>query len=316
MSSTVPSDAYVRRHNETLERETVKCRTLIFQDSDSDHRPFRIHTYESGSDKIFAILYNRNQQSTGSVSIIDSTKEAFYFELESFFENLFEFNIGIRKAGGIDFRPWSFSADYDQGKAGLQLGNYGSGSTYASIYGGTSASALGNIQITQKSGAPEAHRIFTILRQDGTGVFEIRGGTRPHVFVAADGSSNTGALGLSGLFRIQGTLNEPGIRFDGSGTTQPIVAAGWGGTQYKYRCFENGKMSWSPGNAAADVELSRIGVDVLGTPDSLEMTELSTDIPAGLANTVRLYSRDNGAGKTQLVARFATGAVQVLATEP
>lgn len=40
------------------------------------------------------------------------------------------------------------------------------------------------------------------------------------------------------------------------------------------------------------------------------------DPAAGGANTARLYSKDNGAGKTQLVVRFPTGAVQVVATEP
>lgn len=37
---------------------------------------------------------------------------------------------------------------------------------------------------------------------------------------------------------------------------------------------------------------------------------------APAADTVRLYLKDNGAGKSQLCARFATGAVQVLATQP
>lgn len=34
------------------------------------------------------------------------------------------------------------------------------------------------------------------------------------------------------------------------------------------------------------------------------------------ANKSRLYTNDNGRGKTQLVVQFPTGAVQVLATEP
>jgi len=42
----------------------------------------------------------------------------------------------------------------------------------------------------------------------------------------------------------------------------------------------------------------------------------ANDAAAGGVNTGRLYARDNGAGKTQLVCRFNTGAVQVLATEP
>lgn len=41
-----------------------------------------------------------------------------------------------------------------------------------------------------------------------------------------------------------------------------------------------------------------------------------SDPAAPSANRGRLYFKDNGAGKTQLVVRFNTGAVQVIATEP
>lgn len=41
-----------------------------------------------------------------------------------------------------------------------------------------------------------------------------------------------------------------------------------------------------------------------------------TDPAAPAANFGALYVRDNGAGKTQLVVRFPTGAIQVIATEP
>jgi len=47
----------------------------------------------------------------------------------------------------------------------------------------------------------------------------------------------------------------------------------------------------------------------------LEGPEISDPV-APAANSGRLYFRDNGSGKTQLVARFPTGAVQVIATEP
>jgi len=40
------------------------------------------------------------------------------------------------------------------------------------------------------------------------------------------------------------------------------------------------------------------------------------DPDAPSANFGRLYIRDNGSAKTQLCVRFATGAIQVLATEP
>ena len=49
--------------------------------------------------------------------------------------------------------------------------------------------------------------------------------------------------------------------------------------------------------------------------NDLIMSE-QTDIAAPAANKVVIYCRDNGAGKTQLVARFPTGAVQQIAIEP
>ena len=47
-----------------------------------------------------------------------------------------------------------------------------------------------------------------------------------------------------------------------------------------------------------------------------EMLELAADPAAPGSNNGRLYVRDNGGGKTQLVIRFPTGAIQVIATEP
>ena len=47
----------------------------------------------------------------------------------------------------------------------------------------------------------------------------------------------------------------------------------------------------------------------------MQMTEITAP-SAGAANTVRLYAQDNGAGKTQLMALFASGAAQQVAIEP
>jgi hypothetical protein len=47
----------------------------------------------------------------------------------------------------------------------------------------------------------------------------------------------------------------------------------------------------------------------------LILTEIS-DPDAPSSNKGRLYVRDNGSGKSQLVIRFPTGAIQVIATEP
>ena len=53
----------------------------------------------------------------------------------------------------------------------------------------------------------------------------------------------------------------------------------------------------------------------LGSNCYFQFSEMTAPA-AGAANTARLYSVDNGAGKTQLVVIFASGAAQVLATEP
>ena len=48
---------------------------------------------------------------------------------------------------------------------------------------------------------------------------------------------------------------------------------------------------------------------------ALEFIE-QTAPSAPSANRVRLYAQDNGAGKTQLMALFNTGAAQQVAIEP
>ena len=66
------------------------------------------------------------------------------------------------------------------------------------------------------------------------------------------------------------------------------------------------------GVSGAWKEVGRIG----GTSGGgMSFTEIS-DLAAPAVNVGRLYARDNGAGKTQLVVRFNSGAIQVISTEP
>lgn len=53
----------------------------------------------------------------------------------------------------------------------------------------------------------------------------------------------------------------------------------------------------------------------LGLTKFIEVPEIS-DPAAPAANKARIYCKDTGAGKSQLVVRFPSGAVQVIATEP
>lgn len=66
-----------------------------------------------------------------------------------------------------------------------------------------------------------------------------------------------------------------------------------------------------------------LGNDVTTTADNqvelgarmVEVKEIS-DPGTGAADSARLFARDNGSGKTQLCVVFASGAVQVIATQP
>lgn len=79
----------------------------------------------------------------------------------------------------------------------------------------------------------------------------------------------------------------------------------------------NGDHFWSDGTTIT-VQLGFSAADVLafGDGDGLQFGEAGSDLAAPAANRVRLFAKDNGSGKTQLVARFNSGAVQVIATEP
>ena len=80
---------------------------------------------------------------------------------------------------------------------------------------------------------------------------------------------------------------------------------------------EGGKWVFGVIEAGAHQEPLTIGGGqiALGATVHVEMPEISDPAAPG-SNTARFYARDNGGGKTQLVVRFPTGAVQVIATEP
>lgn len=74
-------------------------------------------------------------------------------------------------------------------------------------------------------------------------------------------------------------------------------------------------------NGGLDVAVNRAAAGGLGLTNGstgggfLEFIEMT--MPAApAANKARLFVRDNGAGKTEIVVRFASGAEQVIATEP
>lgn len=80
----------------------------------------------------------------------------------------------------------------------------------------------------------------------------------------------------------------------------------------------------SPGGSSrsVDTRITRVGAGIIGVRAgsntngaALSMVE-QTAPSAPSANGVYLYAQDNGAGKTQLMALFASGAAQQVAIEP
>ena len=87
-----------------------------------------------------------------------------------------------------------------------------------------------------------------------------------------------------------------------------------------------GYLRWAVGGNAEggsyDLGLKRSAAGVLavtngttGTTGAIELGEMTAPA-APAANGVRIYSEDNGSGKTRLMALFATGAAQQIAIEP
>lgn len=67
------------------------------------------------------------------------------------------------------------------------------------------------------------------------------------------------------------------------------------------KLLQNGVLNFTSGPSAPALRISE---------------EHSTDPAAPGANSVILYLKDNGSGKTQLLALFSTGSPQVIATQP
>lgn len=112
-----------------------------------------------------------------------------------------------------------------------------------------------------------------------------------------------------------------------------------GDTQNRFGVTAAGSMDWGPGGGTApDTSQARTGVGELTfastrlipnsiTPTSttdairipngyIEMVERATDPAAPANNEARIWVKDNGAGKSQLMVRFSGGQPQILATMP
>ena len=122
-------------------------------------------------------------------------------------------------------------------------------------------------------------------RESGRGTIKV---THEKPDGVADGNASAVSINLSRANAADSASASQGIFIDSDHTT----------TGRLIQARQNGSQVWALGSS--------------GWVDHVEQA----DPPAPVANTARLFARDNGAGKTQLCVRFPTGAVQVLSTEP
>lgn len=129
------------------------------------------------------------------------------------------------------------------------------------------------------------------------------------VLQVTDGSTGVGHASASSFNTTDGTNAQASVINSGGGRVK--VGSGGG-------------VHWSSTTAAAgssDTALVRPEAKAVQPTDAntgngyFYLGEVAS-APTGTANVAKLYAVDNGAGKTQLVVIFGSGAAQVIATEP
>lgn len=172
----------------------------------------------------------------------------------------------------------------------------------------------------------------------GSGAFVIVDNSGASVVIGNGNPSARAGVLLGGDVEIYRSTNDQFRIADGDRLKQEGAVSGvvWdvrrsAEAQARLLVNTDGVHQWGGGAAGVDVTLDRGAADQLrlATDDALligaatgaggsfiQFFEQSADPAVPAANGARLFSKDNGAGKTQLVVRFPTGATQVIATEP
>ena len=116
---------------------------------------------------------------------------------------------------------------------------------------------------------------------------------------------------------MEGTpgVSTPGVEFafDSTNTRRAAMvgtATGTSGVQLELFTKPDGA------GVAQRLVIDKDGNALWRTPNFQEVISVAIEPAAPATGRARVFARDNGSGKTQLCVRFATGATQVLATEP
>lgn len=128
----------------------------------------------------------------------------------------------------------------------------------------------------------------------------ITGSNSPRINVTSTGSTVMNNLGVDDVGGYLGTVTNHQTVIRSNATARLTIAA-----------------DGSPSTFATPLAITGAltGVTTLTHSSYIEGTEMAAPA-AGAANTGRIFFQDNGAGKTQLMCIFASGAAQQLAIEP
>jgi hypothetical protein len=161
------------------------------------------------------------------------------------------------------------------------------------------------------------NNIFNMTGQyyTGAGAIAVKG-FPGHATIMGNTIKNCISLGAGGR----------NIHVSGASTGTVVVGPNTFGTSgtdmtvgiYIHTDVPAGAVTISPGSTFHSSITTKwtLGVEPTAPVDLMYQLQERADPPAPAANLARVYAKDNGAGKTQLVVRFPTGAVQVIATEP
>lgn len=147
--------------------------------------------------------------------------------------------------------------------------------------------------------------------------------TADYTILGINTSTAVGAVGVYGSAAASGAAGSGilGVGDAGFGVKGTAAGAGSTGTGVYGSGNLYGVHAYGPNVALrAEAILTGKSIEALGGPVDIQSTYIEldeiSDPAAPAANNARLYTKDNGSGKTQLVVRFSSGAVQVIATQP
>lgn len=170
--------------------------------------------------------------------------------------------------------------------------------------------------VTGASATPTLEQVLVAGNNTGNNMIGFFNTSGPYLKRGAN--SRLDVLSSSADTGANGTVYATQFTCFGGGDKVSINSAGVNVSNDRLLAFSSGTTH----AGAKDAGVSRSAAGVIrinnGTTSAggtLELLELAS-APAGSTNAARLYAVDNGAGKTQLFVIFASGAAQLLATEP